>query len=74
MAEGSPTVRRRELGARLRELRTGKGLKVEQVAEMLLCSPSKVSRMETGHRSVTLCDIKDPCGNFTSAWPSVTAL
>lgn len=64
MAEGSPTVRRRELGARLRELRTGKGLKVEQVAEMLLCSPSKVSRMETGHRSVTLRDIRDLCGIF----------
>jgi cytoskeletal protein RodZ len=34
----SPTVRRRELGALLRKLRTGKGLTVEQAAEQLLFS------------------------------------
>jgi transcriptional regulator with XRE-family HTH domain len=55
----SPTVRRRELGALLRALRTGKGLTVEQVAERLLCSPSKVSRMETGHGIATPRDIRD---------------
>ena len=32
---------------------------VEQVAEQLLCSPSKVSRMETGHGIATLRDIRD---------------
>jgi transcriptional regulator with XRE-family HTH domain len=57
----SPTVRRRELGALLRALRTGNGLTVEQVAERLLCSPSKVSRMETGHGTATLRDIRDLC-------------
>lgn len=57
----SPTVRRRELGALLRALRTKKGLTVEQVAEHLLCSASKVSRMETGHRGATLRDIRDLC-------------
>ncbi len=57
----SPTVRRRELGALLRALRTGKGLTVEQVAERLLCSPSKVSRMETGHGAATPRDIRDLC-------------
>jgi transcriptional regulator with XRE-family HTH domain len=56
---GSPAVRRRELGALLRTLRTEKGLTVEQVAEQLLCSPSKVSRMETGHGIATLRDIRD---------------
>jgi transcriptional regulator with XRE-family HTH domain len=61
VAQGSPTVRRRELGAALRALRNQKGLKVEQVAGLLLCSPSKVSRMETGHRSVTLRDVRDLC-------------
>lgn len=60
MAAGSsPTVRRRELGARLRSLRNDHGLTVEQVAEELLCSPSKVSRMETGQRGVTARDIRD---------------
>lgn len=34
---------------------------VEQVAEQLLCSPSKVSRMETGQRGVTLRDVRDLC-------------
>jgi transcriptional regulator with XRE-family HTH domain len=57
----SPTVRRRELGALLRALRAEKGLTVEQVAERLLCSPSKVSRMETGHGAATPRDIRDLC-------------
>lgn len=57
----SPTVRRRELGALLRALRNEKGLTVEQVAERLLCSPSKVSRMETGHGVATPRDIRDLC-------------
>ncbi len=57
----SPTLRRRELGARLRELRLAQGLTVEQVAERLLCSPSKVSRMETGQRGATLRDVRDLC-------------
>ena len=57
----SPTVRRRELGAVLRALRQEKGLTVEQVAGRLLCSPSKVSRMETGHRGATARDIRDLC-------------
>ena len=57
----SPTLRRRELGARLRELRLARGLTVEQVSEQLLCSPSKVSRMETGHRGATLRDVRDLC-------------
>ena len=62
MPEGrSPTVRRRELGAILRTLRNGKSLTVEQVAERLLCSPSKVSRMETGHGTTTPRDIRDLC-------------
>jgi transcriptional regulator with XRE-family HTH domain len=57
----SPTVRRRELGAILRALRSDAGLTVEQVAERLLCSPSKVSRLETGHRGASLRDIRDLC-------------
>lgn len=55
----SPTLRRRELGVRLRTLRLEQGLTVERVAELLLCSPSKVSRMETGQRGATPRDIRD---------------
>ena len=60
----NPTVRRRELGALLRGLRQERGLTVEQVAEELLCSPSKVSRMETGQRGATLRDVRDLCGIY----------
>ncbi|MGD0609585.1 MAG: helix-turn-helix transcriptional regulator [Streptosporangiaceae bacterium] len=60
----SPTVRRRELGARLRVLRNEKGLTAEQVAASLLCSPSKVSRMETGHGAATPRDIRDLCNLY----------
>ena len=50
MADSSPTIRQRELGLRLRRLRTGLGLTVEDVAEKLMCSTAKISRLETGAR------------------------
>ncbi|MDQ3152316.1 MAG: helix-turn-helix domain-containing protein, partial [Actinomycetota bacterium] len=39
---------RRRLGAELRNLREQAGLKIEDIAAELECSPSKVSRLETG--------------------------
>jgi Domain of unknown function (DUF5753)/Helix-turn-helix domain len=42
-------------------MRNERGLTVDQVAAELLCSPSKVSRMETGQRGATLRDIRDLC-------------
>jgi hypothetical protein len=66
----SPTIRRRELGALLRSLRLERGLTVEQVAEQLLCSPSKVSRMETGHRGATQRDIRDLCDLYGVSDPA----
>jgi transcriptional regulator with XRE-family HTH domain len=57
----SPTVRRRELGALLRNMRTEAQLTVEQVADALLISPSKVSRLETGQRGASARDIRDLC-------------
>ena len=59
-----PALRRRELGAWLRALRTQKGLTVEQVAASLLCSPSKVSRMEKGEGSATARDVRDLCNLY----------
>jgi transcriptional regulator with XRE-family HTH domain len=58
---GSPTVRRRELGALLRGLRTERGWTVEHVAERLEFSASKVSRLETGQRGASARDIRDLC-------------
>jgi transcriptional regulator with XRE-family HTH domain len=60
-----PPVSRRQLGALLRQLRLNAGLTIEQVAARLLCSPSKVSRMETGFRAGTLRDIRDLCDLYT---------
>jgi transcriptional regulator with XRE-family HTH domain len=60
----SPTVRRRELGRRLRELRNAHGLTVEDVAEKLLCSATKISRLETGARRPSLRDVRDLCGIY----------
>jgi hypothetical protein len=46
MQGANPTLRQRALGIRLRELRTGLGLTIEDVAEELLCSVTKISRLE----------------------------
>lgn len=61
MTGTSPTVRQRELGKRLRELRGLHDLTVEDVAEKLLCSATKVSRLETGARRPSLRDVRDLC-------------
>ena len=43
---------------------------VEQVAAELLCSPSKVSRMETGSRAATLRDVRDLCDLYEVTEPA----
>jgi transcriptional regulator with XRE-family HTH domain len=60
----SPALRRRELGTLLRTLRNQKGLTVDQVAASLLCSSSKVSRMETGQGSASARDVRDLCNLY----------
>lgn len=55
----SPTVRRRRLGIELRQLRDAAGLTIEQVAERLEVSDSKISRIETGKVSTTPRDVRD---------------
>lgn len=55
----SPTVRRRRLAARLRELRENADLTIDEVGDKLECSASKISRIETGHVGVTPRDVRD---------------
>ncbi|GGM01700.1 MULTISPECIES: helix-turn-helix domain-containing protein [Micromonospora] len=55
----SPTIRRRRLGAELRRRREHAGVTIEVVAQQLECSTSKVSRIETGHTTVTPRDVRD---------------
>ena len=64
MSGASLTVRQRELGRRLRELRYRRGLTVEDVAGRLLCSATKVSRLETGMRRPSLRDVRDLCALY----------
>jgi transcriptional regulator with XRE-family HTH domain len=63
----SPTIRQRELGKRLRDLRNQHGLTVEEVAEKLLCSATKISRLETGARRPSLRDVRDLCSLYDVA-------
>jgi transcriptional regulator with XRE-family HTH domain len=61
VTSASPTVRRRELGARLRALRLAAGMTVEDVAARMEVSPAKISRIETGARGVSLADVRFLC-------------
>jgi transcriptional regulator with XRE-family HTH domain len=73
MAGASPTVRQRELGVRLRQLRHDLGLTVEDVARELLCSATKISRIETGARRPSLRDVRDLCQIYRVADPAAAA-
>jgi transcriptional regulator with XRE-family HTH domain len=64
MTTRTPTGRRRRLGAELRRLREAAGLTIDRVAEELECSPSKVSRIETGQVSATPRDVRDMLGLY----------
>ncbi len=58
---GSPTVRRWELASRLRAMREQANLSLDDVARRLLCSSSKISRIETAVRTPSLRDVRDFC-------------
>jgi transcriptional regulator with XRE-family HTH domain len=73
VAATSPTVRQRELGRRLRELRNQHGLTVEDVAEKLLCSATKISRLETGARRPSLRDVRDLCTLYNVDEPTAAS-
>jgi transcriptional regulator with XRE-family HTH domain len=55
----SPIARRRRLGVELRRLRVASGLTIDKVAEELEFSAAKLSRIETGHVSVSPRDVRD---------------
>ena len=54
-----PTVQRRRLGIELRQLREEAGKTIDEVARVLECSSSKVSRIETGQVSASPRDVRD---------------
>ena len=55
----SPIGARRRLGAELRRLRTTAGLTLDDVAERMTCSTSKISRLETGKGVPKVPDVSE---------------
>ncbi|WP_055531937.1 helix-turn-helix domain-containing protein [Streptomyces graminilatus] len=64
MVEQTPTVRRRRLGSELRKLREGAGVGLEQAAETLECSRSKISRIELGYLGIRVRDVRDLLASY----------
>lgn len=60
-SETNPTLRRRELGFLLRQLRSERELSIEDVAERAMFSATKLSRLETGRVGASPRDIRDLC-------------
>jgi transcriptional regulator with XRE-family HTH domain len=58
-APQSPIGSRRRLGAELRRLRGKVGLTLDEVADLMTCSTSKISRLETGKGIPKLPDIRE---------------
>ncbi len=55
----SPIGARRRLGAELRRLRTKVGLTLDDVADRMTCSTSKISRLETGKGVPKVPDVSE---------------
>ncbi len=58
-APHGPIGSRRRLGAELRQLRNEKGLTLDEVAEQMTCSTSKISRLETGKGIPKVPDVRE---------------
>jgi len=72
--DNSPTLRQRELGKRLRELRKPHGLAVEYVAQNPECSVTKISRLETRACGPSLPNVLDLCLHYCVNKPIRTKL
>lgn len=64
MSDVSPALRQRELGLRLRKVRTDRGMAAEEVAGKLLWSPEKIYGIETAARRPTPRDVRDLCALY----------
>ncbi len=58
-APQSPIGSRRRLGAELRRLRGRTGMTLDEVAELMTCSTSKISRLETGKGVPKIPDVSE---------------
>ncbi len=55
---GTPSARRRMVGAALRRYRENLGYNLEEAARTLECDCSKISRIETGQRSIRALELR----------------
>ena len=62
------TVRRQVLGTELRILRKAAHFTLEDAAQIINCSASLVSRMETGHRSISPVEVSASTDRRTAVW------
>jgi transcriptional regulator with XRE-family HTH domain len=60
-----PTVRRQALGADLRKMRKAAGYTLEDAAKVINISQSLLSRIETGHRTVSPVDVSALIGAYS---------
>lgn len=58
MTRVGPPMRRRQVGGQLRELRESAGLRMEDAADALGCSRSRISHLETGRYGVRKPDLE----------------
>jgi len=70
----SPVVRRRRLAAELRRLRLAASKTLDDAAEHLECSPTKVSRIESGHVGARIQDVRDLADLYEVTGPEREAL
>ncbi len=64
MTGTSPTIRQREPGKRIRDLRNERGFAIEDIADKLLCSATKIRRLETRTRRPGLRNVRDLCSLY----------
>ncbi len=74
MTGGGSVVVRRQLGAKLRNLRLAAGKDVADVTEAGLGSKAKISRIETGKGSVRVADVRALCWLYGVDAPTTDAL
>lgn len=72
--DNSSTLRQRELGKQLRGLRNPRGHTLDEVAQCLEWSATKISRFETGLRCPTLRDVRDLCYLYKVSKPGCVKL
>jgi transcriptional regulator with XRE-family HTH domain len=67
MTASAPPVRRRLVGKALRRYREGMGYTLDDVARILECDRSKMSRIETGDRGIRDKELRELCLEYSIA-------